>query len=169
MDRYDELKKIQELRDNGTLSEAEFAAEKARLLGSNQAGEFRPWGMDVRSYCMMLHLSQFAAFLVPFAGIALPIVMWLIYKNESPEIDAHGRVVTNWIISALIYTCVGFLLAIIFIGFFLLLALFIVNIVFVVMGSIKANEGTVWPYPLSIRFFSSTTTDSVRDGGQGGA
>ncbi|MGW8367818.1 MAG: DUF4870 domain-containing protein, partial [Gammaproteobacteria bacterium] len=134
-------------------SEAEFQAEKDRLLRSREM-EFRPWGMDVKSYCMMLHLSQLASFLVPFAGIALPVVMWLVYKDESPEIDAHGRVVTNWIISALIYTVVGFLLALIFIGFLLLLALFIVNIVFVIMGAIKANEGTVWPYPLSINFLS---------------
>lgn len=153
MDKYEDLKKLQELRDAGTLSEAEFEAEKAKLLGGRAAGGFRPWGMEVRSYCMLLHLSQFAAFLVPFAGIALPIVMWLIYKDESSEIDGHGRVIVNWVISALIYTIVSFILTFIFIGFLLLFALLIANIVFIIIGSIRASEGRVWPYPLSIPFF----------------
>jgi hypothetical protein len=152
MDKYDELKKIQELRDAGTLSDEEFEAEKARLLGSRDTGGFRPWGMEVRTYCMLLHLSQLAAFLVPFAGIALPIVMWLIYKDESTEVDSHGRVIMNWVLSALIYTIVGFILTFVFIGFLLLIALLVTNIVFVILGSIRASEGRIWPYPLSIPF-----------------
>ena len=152
MDKYDELKKIQELRDAGTLSEAEFEAEKAKLLSSRDTGEFRPWGMSVKNYCMLLHLSQLAGFLVPFAGLLLPMVMWLIYKDENSQIDAHGQVVMNWIISALIYTLIGFLLTFVVIGFFFLVALLIVNVVFAIIGSIKASEGIVWPYPMSIRF-----------------
>ncbi len=33
VDRYDELKKAKELLDSGILTEDEFAAEKARILG----------------------------------------------------------------------------------------------------------------------------------------
>ena len=50
---------------------------------------------DVRQWCMFMHLSQFAGYLVPFAGIVVPIVMWQTKKDEAPEIDAHGRAVVN--------------------------------------------------------------------------
>ncbi len=82
---------------------------------------------------MLLHFSLLAGFLVPFAGLIAPIVIWQIKKDELPAIDAHGKVVVNWMISAFIYAIACSILAI------------------VIIGGIKANEGKLWRYPLSIR------------------
>lgn len=56
-----------------------------------------------RTYAMLLHLSQFTGYLIPFAGLLVPLVMWLMKKDTNPYIDAHGKVVFNWILSALIW------------------------------------------------------------------
>ena len=45
-------------------------------------------------------------------------------------------------------------LALIVIGFLLLGVLAILGIVFPIIGGIKASNGEVWPYPLSIKFFN---------------
>lgn len=175
MSRYDELQKLQELRSQGALSEEEFQLEKQRLLDAPEhtatfggppppppvAGSYQPpapsgallWGMDTRVYCMLLHLSQFTGFIVPFLGLALPIVMWAVNKDKSAEVDAHGKVVLNWIITELIAGFVFFLLSFVFIGIPLLLLLLFLGILFPIIGAVKANEGTVWSYPGSIRFF----------------
>lgn len=107
--------------------------------------EFRMWAMG-------LHLSQLAGFVIPFAGLIAPIVIWQVKKAYMPAIDPHGKVVVNWLLSVLIYGAVALLLSFILIGIPLLFILTVLAIVFPIIGGIKANEGEVWPYPLSIPF-----------------
>ncbi len=113
----------------------------------------KPWGMDLPTFLMLLHLSQLASFVIPLAGLVLPIVMWATNKDLDPRIDAHGKVVLNWTISAVIYAIVSAILCLVFIGFLLLMALGICSLVFCIVGGIKANGGTLWKYPMSIPFF----------------
>jgi len=116
--------------------------------------EFRPWGMEEKAYLMLMHLSQLLGFVLPFAGVVMPIVMWATNKDQSAEIDRHGKVIFNWLISACIYCIICVILLVIYVGFLGLLILAVVGIVFAVMGGIKANNGELWSYPLSIKFFS---------------
>lgn len=106
---------------------------------------------DSKTWAMFLHLSQLANFLVPVAGIVVPILIWQLKKNEMPELDAHGKVVVNWMISAFIYGIGCVLLSFVFIGIPLLFALIAVAIIFPVIGGIKANNGELWQYPLSLK------------------
>jgi uncharacterized Tic20 family protein len=109
---------------------------------------------ETRMWAMILHLSLFAGYIVPLAGLVAPIVIWQVKKAALPGIDAHGKIVVNWIISALIYGFVFFLLTFVVIGIPLLFALGIVAIVYPIVGGIKANNGEVWKYPLTIQFLS---------------
>lgn len=108
---------------------------------------------NVRMWGMILHFSQLLGFLIPILGFATPIIIWQVKKDQMPELDRHGREVTNWMISALIYTCVCFLMMLLLIGFPMLYALGVLVAVFPVIGGIKANQGEFWKYPLTIRFF----------------
>ena len=109
---------------------------------------------QTRQWAMFLHFSLLAGFIIPIAGIAVPIVIWQIKKNELPEIDVHGKVVVNWLLSALIYGVIGGILVFVLIGIPLLMALAALCVVFPIIGGIKANTGEVWKYPLSITFLS---------------
>lgn len=126
--------------------------ESSTHLPSNQDSNFKPWGMDEDQYCMFLHLSQLASLIVPMSGFVLPIVMWVTNKEESPRIDAHGKVVLNWIISLIIYAIIGAILTLILIGVIGLIALSVCAVVFSVVGAIKANNGELYKYPLSFEF-----------------
>ena len=57
----------------------------------------------------------------------------------------------NWIISAVIYSIVCCILIFILIGILGLFAIWIMTIVFSVIGGIKANNGEVWAYPCSLK------------------
>lgn len=108
---------------------------------------------DLRTWAMVLHLSLLAGYtVVPLVGLIAPIVIWQIKKNEMPEIETHGRIVVNWIISSLIYSAIGVILTFILIGVPILIALYVLGIVFPIIGAIKANSGIAWKYPLSIHF-----------------
>lgn len=111
-------------------------------------------GMDAKQWALLLHLSQLAGVLVPGLGLAAPIVIWQIKKDQFPELDSHGKMVTNWIISLLIY-CVGAsIIAAITcgIGSLLFLPILVVAIVFPILGGLKARDGILWKYPLTITF-----------------
>jgi len=158
MSVLDELEKLERLRQSGALSEEEFARAKAKLLDSAPASSAVPPQsvrtddiMQPNQWAMVLHLSQLAGVAVPLAGLIVPIVIWQLKKTEIPIIDVHGKIVVNWIISEIIYFAVAIVLSMVIIGIPLAIAVGILAIVFPIMGGIKANNGEVWPYPLSLK------------------
>ena len=101
---------------------------------------------------MFLHLSGLAFALVFPLGIVLPIILWQTQKDKIPALDAHGKMVTNWMISATIYFFVSFILMFVLIGFLTAFGVFLLAIIFPIVGGIKANNGETWNYPLTIKF-----------------
>jgi len=103
---------------------------------------------------MFCHLSAFAGLIgIPFGNIIGPLVLWLIKRDEIPFVDQEGKESLNFQISMTIYALVAGVLTFVFVGFFLLLAIMIVNIVCVIKAAIKANTGEgYYTYPLTIRF-----------------
>ena len=102
---------------------------------------------------LFLHLSQLVNIIIPPLGIIAPIVIWQLQKDKMPGLDAHGKMVTNWLISSLIYWIVSCLLLFVFLlGLIPMLGLMIAGIVFPIVGGIKANNGEFWEYPLTIKF-----------------
>ena len=159
MELANEIEKLQKLKQDGTISEEEFEQAKKKLLEKpatvwdNVNKAATDVSKDVNTWSMFIHLSQFCGYIIPLLGLVVPIVLWQVKKNESEIIDRHGKIVTNWIISGIIYGFVSFLLVALVIGIPMLAALGVVAIVFPIIGGIKANNGEVWPYPLSIKFF----------------
>ncbi|WP_250458492.1 DUF4870 domain-containing protein [Microbulbifer litoralis] len=115
--------------------------------------ELKPWGLERNTFLTVMHLSQLVGIFMPGLGFILPVVMWVCYKDRCEEIDRHGKVIVNWMISFLIYTLICVVLVLIVIGIFGLLVLVLLNVIFIVIGAVKASEGKLWPYPLSISFF----------------
>ncbi|WP_196893261.1 DUF4870 domain-containing protein [Aureivirga marina] len=114
---------------------------------------FKPWGMELKQYLLLMHLSQLGGMIVPFAGLILPIVMWITNKDNDPKIDEHGKNIMNFIISCVIYATIGLILTFVIIGIFVLFAVGVIAIVFPIIGAVKASNGDVYKYPLAIRFF----------------
>jgi uncharacterized protein len=114
---------------------------------------FRPWDMEVSSYCMLMHLSQFAGIIIPYGGIALPIIMWATNKDKSSIIDQHGKNILNWMISFYIYVSISAILILLLVGIFALIILGFMAVIFAIIGAIKANNNEFYSYPLAISFF----------------
>lgn len=159
-DRYDQLEKAKRLYDSGLLTKEEYEAEKALILRSSSVRGYtgpRFWGTSENTFCMLLHLSQLLGVVlpfIPFIGLVVPVVMWVSEKDKSPRVDAHGRVVLNWALSYIIYFAISLVLLLVLIGGLLLAAVVVLNIVFAIVGGVKASTGEVWKYPLSIPFFT---------------
>lgn len=109
---------------------------------------------DARLWGMLCHLAGLAG-LLPFGSIIGPLVVWLIKKETHPFVDEQGKESLNFQITMLIYAVSAALfIPLCGIGFVLVSAVGIVDIVFVIIGALKANEGEHYrhPYPLIFRF-----------------
>lgn len=148
MINYDEIEKLNDLRQRGVISEEEFQREKDKIFNGKEKTAMS--AIDINQYCMFIHLSQLLVFMG--IGLIVPIILWLMKRDESPIINQHGKIVANWILSLLVYCAIGGILCCIFIGIPILVAVGICNIIFIILGSTKAYSGELWKYPLSIEF-----------------
>lgn len=110
-----------------------------------------PSSTDERNWTIAAHASAFVS-LVGVPPVIGPLVVWLIKKDSSPTIDAHGKEAVNFNLSFLLYGVAAFLLLFVLIGFLLLPAVAIAWFVLAIIGSIKASNGELYRYPLTIRF-----------------
>jgi len=110
---------------------------------------------DVRTWSVLCHASALLGLFFHFLGhLGGPLIVWLMKRGASPEIDAHGKESLNFQISMLIYDAVAAILCIVLIGIPILIALWVLNTVFVIIASVKASEGKFYRYPITIRFIS---------------
>lgn len=108
---------------------------------------------EINQWCMFMHLGLLAGYAVPLGGLVVPIVLWQLKKDESPQIDQHGRMIASAIVAFVLYGILAGLLCLVFIGFILVPVVGICGVVFPIIGGIKANDGEYWPYPLVPKLF----------------
>ena len=110
---------------------------------------------DTRTWCVLCHASALLGLFFHFLGHLLgPLIVWLVKRAESPEIDAHGKESLNFQLSMLIYDAIAVILCFVLIGIPILILLWVLNTVFVIIASIKASEGKLYRYPLAIRLIN---------------
>jgi uncharacterized protein len=101
---------------------------------------------DEKLWSTIIHVLGAVVILVPaWAG-------HLIFRNRGPFVRDNTRNALNWQLSFLIYYVAGWILAVIFIGYLVIIAAFVLNVVFSIQAAIAANRGLLYHYPLSIPF-----------------
>jgi uncharacterized Tic20 family protein len=96
--------------------------------------------------CHAAALIDFGVTSVP--GLIASLVVWLIKKDEDPEVDFHGKEAINfqlnllvlWVVGLLLLPCFGF-------GALVWAALAIAKLVLMLIASVRAAEGRRWTYP----------------------
>jgi hypothetical protein len=123
-----------------------------------------------RTYTTFQHLIGLVSALdgMGFLGLIGSIIMWRIKANESPFYDDHGREAVNFQISLLVYAIGGAIILGLFtaitlgvgivlaapIGAVGVLFLIVIRIVGCIRGSIAANRGEYYRYPVCLRFLA---------------
>ncbi len=142
----------------GNIPQSSPATSASRTFGEVSSGD--------RNMAMLCHLISFVGIVLPFGNILGPLVVWLIQREKSSFVDEHGKESINFQLSLIVYSFVGVLLlivstilVIVFIGIFMLvivgmivLALFVFSLIVVIVASVRASNGEMYRYPLSIRF-----------------
>ena len=125
--------------------QAQGSPEQPSPAEGNASSEKLEASKEARDMAMLLHLFG-------IMGFFAPLVIWLNEKDKHKFVYEHGKSAMNYHISIIIYYIASWLLCLIFVGIFMLAALIVMHIVFVIMGTVKASKGQMWKYPIAIRF-----------------
>ena len=100
---------------------------------------------DARNMAMLCHLL---GLLTNFVG---PLILWLIKKDDDAFIDRQGKEALNFQITVLLASVVGGLLTAVCIGFILLAAVGVADLVLSIVACVKSSKGEDYRYPVALR------------------
>ena len=98
-------------------------------------------------WSVLCHLS-------PFLGLALigPLIVYLVTRNDPVStIPDHAKEAMNFHISLVIYGIIGWILTLVVIGIFILMAVAAAGVIFAIIAAVKVTDGVVFRYPFCIR------------------
>jgi uncharacterized protein len=119
-----------------------------------------------RVWEVLCHISSLSAYVgVPFGHVLGPLICWLIKRGDSPAVEVQGKESINFQLSMTLYglAMAGFAIVLVLtiIGILLLpllvvlgVAWMLTNIILVIVAAVKAGNGEVYRYPLTIHFLS---------------
>lgn len=107
---------------------------------------------EEQTFSMLCHLGALAGYIIPFGNVLGPLIFWLIKKDQYAEVDRQGKDALNFQISMTLWVIASAILILLVIGIFALIALGILNLILIIVASVKSNNGERFKYPLSIEF-----------------
>ncbi len=99
-----------------------------------------------RLWIVLSHLSALLG-----VGIVLPLIIYLVKKDESPSIAYHAKEALNFHISIYLYALACIPLVFVFIGFPLLLVVIVSMFVLSIIAAVRAADGVQYRYPFTLR------------------
>lgn len=92
------------------------------------------------------------AHLAGIIGFIGPLIVWLIFRSDSKEVDYHGKEALNFQLSILLYSAVAWALALVAVGLVIFPVIVIFNIIMIATAAYRASSGARYRYPITIRF-----------------
>lgn len=112
------------------------------LLGEDQTPVLPP-SSDEKTLALLSHVITFVS------NFIAPLIIYVIKKDESAFVTAHAKESLNFQLTILLAVIVLFVSIV---GILLLWVVGIYAFVLVIIATIRASEGKLYRYPLTIRF-----------------
>ncbi len=103
---------------------------------------------DEKLWATLVHLGGV------FFNFLPALIGYILLKDRGPFVRQHTASALNFQLTLIIVYVVGTLTTLVLIGFLILIAAVVANIVFSILAAIAANRGESYIYPLSIKFAS---------------
>jgi uncharacterized protein len=102
---------------------------------------------DEKTWALIAHFGGIVV------GFIAPLIALLAKGNESPTVRAHAIEALNFQITWGVALIIASILAVCSFGFLFFLPFIpiVIIVIFSILGGLKANEGQVYQYPMSIR------------------
>ncbi|HMT35393.1 MAG TPA: DUF4870 domain-containing protein [Chitinophagaceae bacterium] len=100
---------------------------------------------DERTMAILSHI------LCIIGSLIAPLIIYLLKKDESSYVKEHALESLNFQITMIILYIISGVLIFILIGFLLIWALGIINLILIIIATIKASEDKLYRYPFNFR------------------
>lgn len=104
-----------------------------------------------KQWTLLSHLGTLIGYIIPFGNLIVPLGIYTM-KKESALVRAHSRSSLNFQLSITIYMLISFLLILVLVGVVLVAILALLQLIFVIIATIKADKDELYRYPLTIEF-----------------
>ncbi len=102
---------------------------------------------------VLTHLSQLLDFVTGIGGFIVPLVLWLVKRDDVYGMNEHGKAILNFRISMFIYLLLCIPAVLIFgLGLLGFLVIGIFYLIFPIINAVKASNNQLPSYPMSIQF-----------------
>jgi uncharacterized Tic20 family protein len=124
--------------------------------------EFEP-GSEERNWAMAAHLCGLlwvaggtGLIFIPFGSLALftmlgPLIIWRVKGQAMPYVAEQAKEALNFQITVFLLALLCAVLMFVLIGFVLLWALGLADLILVIIAAIQASDGNAYRYPCSLR------------------
>lgn len=119
--------------------------DQASTILGEDSSPLTPPSSEEKTLGLLAHIITIVS---SFIG---PIVIYLVKKDDSEFVANHAKESLNFQITMLLAYIVCFILMFVIIGVFLMGLIGIIDLVLVVVATIKASEGKNYRYPFCIR------------------
>ena len=104
---------------------------------------------------MITHLAQLLTYITGFGGLIVPLILWATQKENVEGMGDHGKAILNFQLSIIVYCILSIPLILVFgLGILTLILIGILAFVMPIVNGIKASNGELPSYPLSLNFIS---------------
>lgn len=114
------------------------------LMGQEILPQNKP-SSDERTMAILSHV------LCIIGSFIAPLIIYLLKKDESPYVKEHALESLNFQITMIILYIISGILIIVLIGVLLIWALSIINLILIIIATIKASEDKLYKYPFNFR------------------
>ncbi len=102
-------------------------------------------GTDEKTLAALTHASGI------FFGLIVPLVVWLLKKDQSPYLADNAKEALNFQITVLIACFVSGALTVVLIGLLLLPLVILADVILCIIAAVKTNNGETYRYPFALR------------------
>jgi uncharacterized Tic20 family protein len=106
----------------------------------------KPMDSNDKLWIVLSHLSPFLG-----VGIIVPLIIWLVKKDDSELVAYHAKEALNFHISVFLYALACWLAVFVLIGFVLLPVLVVVAFILAIVAAVKSANGERYRYPYILR------------------
>ncbi len=104
---------------------------------------------------VITHLTQLLTYITGFGGLIVPLILWATQKDRVEGMDDHGKAILNFQLSLIVYCILSIPLIFLFgLGILTLILIGVLAFVMPIVNAIKASNGELPSYPLSLNFVS---------------
>lgn len=109
MGKFEDLQRLQELKENGSITDVEFEMEKHKILSSNEATKQQSEGIYVAS--LVLGIFSLLLGQIPILGLILAIVSLVITIKAKKKLKSNNGK-SGLVTAGLVLTIIGLVIAI---------------------------------------------------------